>query len=346
MRKMTYVGMDVHMNWIVAVWMEAHGRMESRSVTNDESGWKELEGAVGSEEVMAAYEASSCGFEVYDEFTKRGWKVWVLAPTHLGQSVRGRKTKTDLRDAKKLMDVVMAYGELGTGLPKVWVPGTEVREDREIVRQRLALAEGMTEVKNRITSLLRIHRVKKPETMKSLWTKKHVAWLRGLGTGKSVLGESVRKVVSSLVRELEFYEKEIEELNGEVEALSRKAAYEKPVAKMTEISGVGTLTAMTYLLEIGDAGRFKNRRQIASYLGLVPTSYESGEASNRKGHITRMGPARVRKVLNQAAWALLRENETWRAWYEQVAYRRGKKKAIVGVMRRLGIELWQRARTA
>lgn len=81
-------------------------------------------------------------------------------------------------------------------------------------------------------------------------------------------------------------------------------------------------------------------------LGLVPSSDESGEASNRKGHITHLGPARVRKVLTQAAWILVRHDPEWREWYAPLAARRGKLKAITGVARRLGIELWRRAKSA
>jgi transposase len=115
---------------------------------------------------------------------------------------------------------------------------------------------------------------------------------------------------------------------------------------MTEVPGVGVLTALTFLVELGDVRRFCNRRQVGSYLGLVPASYESGDADDRKGHITRLGPPRVRKVLNQAAWHLVRLDPLWRTRYEAIAGRGGGKTAIVAIMRRLGIELWQRARAA
>ena len=115
---------------------------------------------------------------------------------------------------------------------------------------------------------------------------------------------------------------------------------------MTELSGVGILTALTFLVELGDLSRFDNRRQVGSYLGLVPACYESGEANDRKGHITRLGPPRVRKVLNQAAWHLVRLDPLWRKRYEEIEGRRGAKKAITAVMRKLGIELWQRAKSA
>jgi len=240
---------------------------------------------------------------------------------------------------------LMSHGELGTELATIWIPSRELQEDREIVRRRLKLSESSCRVKNGILSLLRMHRIKRPEDIKTGWTRKHVAWLKDLAAG-TALSASVRTVLSSLVRELEFVEAEIELVQEAVEALAKDERYEAAVEKMSEVPGVGMLTALTFLLELGDLRRFRNRRQIGSYLGLVPASYESGEADDRKGHITGLGPPRVRKVLNQAAWHLVRLDAVWRARYERIAYRGGAKTAIVAVMRRLGIELWQRAKSA
>ena len=191
-----------------------------------------------------------------------------------------------------------------------------------------------------------MHAVKRPEDLKTLWTKKHQAWLKEMSQDGQQLGAAVRTSLASQLRELGFLEKEIEGLQRKVEDLAEDPEYTQRVKKMTSRSGVGTLTAMTFLLELGDVDRFSNRRKVASYMGLVPTSYESGEANDRKGHITKMGPARIRKVLNQAAWAVIRTDPVWKAWYTQLAKRRKPKKAIVAVMRRLGIDLWQLAKTA
>lgn len=301
--------------------------------------------AVGAKEVWGVYEASSCGFEAYDRLSELGWKMSIVAPTHIAKSVHGRKRKTDLRDAKRLWEILMSHGELGTELAEIWIPSQELQEEREIVRRRLKLAENACRVKNGILSLLRMHKIKRPEGMKSAWTGKHVAWLRGL-TKEPKLGASVRLVLKSYLRELEFVEQEIQTLQEAVEALAEGAKYGSAVKKMTEIPGVGVLTALTFLVELGEVRRFQNRRQVGSYLGLVPASYESGEADDRKGHITRLGPPRVRKVLNQAAWALVRLDPLWRKRYEAIAARRRPKTAIVAIMRKLGIELWHRAKSA
>jgi transposase len=345
MSKVTYVAMDVHLNLIAVVWGRAKEKPRCLIIDNTPAGWEKLVRAVGLGEIWGVYEASSCGFEVYDHFTKIGWKMSVVAPTHIPKSTHGRKRKTDLRDAKRLWDVLVAHGELGTELPDVWIPTQEIREERETIRRRLALAEHLTRVKNSIHGLLRMHKLKRPSELKSLWTQKYVAWLKGLVVSPS-LGIHVRGVLGSLVRELGFLGEEIAQLQADVEDLSQTQRYRGAVANMTQLDGVGVLTAMTFLVELGDVRRFNNRRQLASYLGLVPSSYESGDDNDHKGHVTRMGPARVRKVLNQAAWTIVRKDPRWKDKYSPLAERRGALKAIVAIMRKLGIELWHRAQAA
>jgi len=135
---------------------------------------------------------------------------------------------------------------------------------------------------------------------------------------------------------------ELKKVNRELEQLSGGDAYRVKVSVLRELPGVGLLTAMVFLTELGDLRRFKNRRALANYLGLTPRSYESGERDDRKGHISKLGPARVRKVLNQAAWALIRLDRYWRKWYEGDgrAPQHERKRRITAVMRRLGILMW------
>jgi transposase len=345
MSMVIYVGLDVHLNSIAAVWGRAKDKPRSMTVAPSEEGFEMLVKAVGTMDVWGVYEASSCGLETYDRLRELGWKMSIVAPTHIAKSVHRKKRKTDLRDAKHLWELLMSHGELGTELAEIWIPSRELQEQREIVRRRLKLSENSCRVKNGILSLLRMHKIKRPEGMKTAWTQKHVAWLRGLAKDESV-GASVKTVLASYVRELEFVREEMETLQEEVETLAEKPQYRRPVEKMTQVPGVATLTALTFLLELGELRRFDNRRQVGCYLGLVPASYESGDASDRKGHITRMGPPRIRRVLNQAAWQLVRLDPLWRKRYEGIKARGGAKTAIVAVMRKLGIELWQRAKSA
>ena len=104
------------------------------------------------------------------------------------------------------------------------------------------------------------------------------------------------------------------------------------------------LTALVFLVELGDLSRFRNRRQVGAYLGLVPATSESGQQTDRKGHLTRQGPARVRKVLNQAVWVRRVHEPKTKAFFDDLEQRAPKRKKIHAVahMRKLGILLWHR----
>ncbi len=341
MKQVTYVGLDVHKKSITAAFGPVKSKPESMKVTNDPKGWNRLADRLKLWDVQAVYEASSCAFEVYDEMTSRGWSVVVVAPSLLPKSDKERKNKTDVKDAVELRSRLVAHREAGATLPIVWVPPVPVREDRELVRRRLSLGEKVSGVKSGILSLLQVHKV--PEGDQSKWTKDHVNRLDYLCGQKSPLGKPVRVALGSLLAELRFLLDEEKRLQKELEDLAKEARHRAAAEKLTEVKGVGTLTAMTFLTELGDVSRFRNRRQLANYLGLTPSSHESGEATDRKGHITRQGPPRIRKVLNQAAWVHVRCLPEAKKRFGRLAFRRGVKKAIVAEMRRLGIELWHRA---
>ena len=143
----------------------------------------------------------------------------------------------------------------------------------------------------------------------------------------------------------ELYRDEQNKLDRAIKALSQTDRYRTACDELRKLPGVGLLTAMTFLTEMGDLERFHNRREVAAYLGLCPSSFESGETNDRKGRITRQGPARLRKMLCQAAWVSLRHCEESSAAFHRV--KGGKstrtKKALVAIMRRLAIKMWHRA---
>jgi transposase len=185
--------------------------------------------------------------------------------------------------------------------------------------------------------LLKRVRVQKPDELGSGWTMAFMRWLEELP-----LQRGARSTLSSLLRQLKSLEEEIEILDGEIEQLAGGERYGYPVVALRGIAGVGLLTAMVYLTEMGDLRRFSNRRQIGGYLGVVPSSNESGDSNDRKGHITHEGPDRVRKVLCQGVWARIRCDSKEALAYGRIVARNPKHKkiAVVACMRRLAVLMW------
>lgn len=308
---------------------------------------RERSRAAGGAGVIFAYEASGQGFGLYDELTAAGVECHVLAPTKIARSTQHRQRKTDEQDAEQILQLLRGHVLAGNPLPRVWIPDVQTRDDRELVRARLDAAEKAVTIKVQIQSLLKRNRLTRPEQLKCAWTKKASAWLR-MVTRDPAVGEGTRVTLASLLRQWEFLQAEIERLDEALESLAHSPRYAQATSELVKLQGVGVLTALVFLTEIGDLGRFANRRQISAYLGLVPRSYESGAAADRKGHITRQGPSRVRRVLCQAVWSRVRQEGADHAAYQRLVERNPKHKkiAVVAAMRRLGVRMWHRAQAA
>ena len=346
------VGCDLHdasMVLKVAVGTEAS---ICKEFSNTFSGRKKLitwlqslQRRVMGRRIVFGYEASGQGFGLYDQLGRAGIECYVLAPSHLPKRPYAARRKTDERDAEMLLKEIRAYVLAGNELPTVWVPDPELRDDRELVRTRLETAEKRTMVLNQIKSLLKRNYVEIPTEIGTRWTRRLIGWLEALSQQRIPgLKLSTAFILASLLRQAESLRREIMELDTSLLNLLNSARYRESAERLLEISGVGVVTAMVFLTELGDLSRFRNRRQLAAYLGLVPASHESGSQSDRKGHITRQGPARVRKVLCQAVWSRLRHCSDEQARHRRIAGGRpsGKKKATVACMRQLAIRMWHR----
>lgn len=355
MSKVTMIGCDLHdRTMMLKSAIDAGKPVKKAFATSNIAGmiaWaKKFSQKHGALRIVFAYEASGQGFGLYDELTDAGIECFVLAPTHLPHTAHRKKNKTDEKDAEMILDEVRAHVLAGRKLPAVWVPDTQTRDDREAVRMRLGVAEQRTRVKNQIRNLVKRTKLVFPEWFSGSgdWSRRSVQWLRDVAAGEvGQLKEGARITLASLVDLYEAMSQQVKTLDKAIARLAKTERYAKTFRKLKMMQGVGTLTAMVFLTEIGDLDRFANRRQLGAYLGLAPAAFESGERQDRKGRITRQGPSQVRHVLCQAAWAALRCSDHWRATYDRI--KRGSKKrgkiAIVAVMRQLGIAMWQTARS-
>jgi len=130
-------------------------------------------------------------------------------------------------------------------------------------------------------------------------------------------------------------------LRAQLEALAASEPYAKVVKALCEQSGVGTMSAIRLVLELGDIQRFPTTASLPHYLGLTPSEYSSGADINYRGHIMKCGPGTLRAILLQCAWAAVRRglDQDLGQVFERLAPRIGRKRAIVAVARRLAIKL-------
>jgi transposase len=348
MSQVIMVGCDLHDRSMLLRTAAGSGEPEERSFANDgpgRGGMLEYLFAFarrhGARRIVFAYEASGQGYGLYDLLTEQGLECHVLSPSHLPKTAKRKKQKTDSKDAQMPLEQVRAHVLAGNALPTVWTPPQALRNDRELVRARLETAEAQTRIKLQVFGFLKRFSVELPEWFRTnrSWTKRFVQWLR---TQAQRLAPVVIPVLEGQLVRFETFQRQLVDLDRHLRQLSRTPLYRQVCEALRKRPGVGLLTAMTFLTEMGDVTRFDNRRQVAAYLGLCPSSSESGDANDRKGHITRQGPGRVRKVLCQAAWAAVRTDTVTRATWERIkrgSPKRGKK-AIVAVMRQMAIRLW------
>lgn len=357
MRKFIMIGCDLHDKSMLLKIAEGRDAPEVRSFDNSPKGRKTMIAYLkrrakdaGGAVLVFAYEASGQGFGLYDELTDAGIRCYVLAPTKIARSQRHKSQKTDEKDAQQILELLRAFVLAGNPLPKVWIPDHQTRDDREMVRMRLDVGDKATGVKTQIQSLLKRNHLHRPKALGKGWTKSFWAWLeRSLAQPadpkQSPLMAGARASLSSLLRQLRFLEAERDRLDDQLVSLAWSPRYAALIREVTTLCGVGLLTALVFLTEMGDVSRFANRRQLGAYLGLVPRSNESGESNDRKGHITRQGSPRVRKVLCQAAWCRVRYNAEEREVYQRIKAKNPKKTkvAVVAAMRRLAVRMWHRA---
>lgn len=343
-----FVGCDSHEKTLVLKIAQNNGSIETKRFSASNSGRKRLiehfqqRRQTSEAQVVFAYEASAYGFILCDELKGAGFICHVLAPSKIERSPSQKRNKNDDRDAEHLLDIVRGHYLAGSKLPAVWVPDKQTRDDREPVQARHDLAEKQTRVKTQIQMLLKRNGLEKPEGIGGSWTRHHRQWLEGLSVAGQALHWGMRQALGTLLRQLAFLEQEQAALEGALKQLAETARRKPIVEQLRKETGVGLTTALKYATDIGDFKRFRRGRQVGAYFGLTPSSHESGQHNDRKGHITRQGPPLGRKMLCQATWSRVQHDKHEREVYQRLVIKNPKKKkiALVACMRRLAVRLW------
>ena len=322
--KAVYVGIDVHKeSWQVSVQSEGeeifHGRLPSKYHV-----LKSLFERFSSQRIKVAYEAGPCGFWLYDKLTADGIETIVVPPS-LIPIESGNKVKTDKRDSRKLANFLER-----NMLKRVHVLTEEERADRELVRTRRQIVEHRSSVARQIKSKLLFYGVESPFPAKHQWSKAYIQWLREQTTNHNALALSLDFMIN-------LYEQltdQIKKIMKKVIELTKNEKYAHKVALLKSIPGVGTLIAIEILVELQDMKRFKSAEKIASYIGLTPSEYSTGQYT-RQGRITRCGNKRVRTSLVEGSWILIYRDPVMRFKYERLKRRKGGKRAIIAIARHL-----------
>jgi transposase len=296
MKRIKFVGLDVHAETIAVAVAEQDGEIRSLGVIpNRGESIRKLVKKLGPvEQLRFCYEAGPTGYVVYWQLTGLGAKCEVVAPT-LVPVKSGERVKTDRRDALKL-----ARNHRAGELTPVWVPDAAHEALRDLVRAREAAKKDQLRAKNRLGKFLLRHGRRPPTGVKP-WTLNYLSWVKHEVHFKQAAQEAT---LLDYLHEVEHAELRIARLNLAIEEAvkSTPPRMRAVIEALQALRGVAQVVAVTLVAELGEVSRFTGARELMGYAGIVASEHSSGE-SNWRGGITKTGNAHVRRVVVEAAWA-------------------------------------------
>ncbi len=244
------------------------------------------------------------------------------------------KRKTDKDDAQRLAQLYRL-----DQLPTVTLPPTAVRQWRSLIACRQTLVGRRVAVQNRIRALFVAQGLPAPRGARA-WA---ATGLAGIASWAKPLGDCAADELWRGLLELSLTEyRQVCELIHQAEAkLDTLGQQHADVVLLQTVPGLGPRTAETVAAYLHDAPRFGSAKQVSAYSGLVPRQHQSGEM-DRRGRITKRGPALLRKMLVECAWCMIRYNAWARGIYQRLTGggQRRKKQAIVALARKILVRCW------
>jgi transposase len=311
-----YVGMDVHRKRSQVALLDEHGtQLLNRNLPNDPAELVPVLGTLAPGTPVAFEAAYGWGW-LADLLAELDLEPHLVHPTRC-KAIAAARLKNDKVDARTLAHLLRA--DL---LPEAWIAPQAVRDQRALLRHRAALVRTGTALKNRIHAVLADRGVRVPQR---LWSKAGRAWLAQLDLPPAprVIIDDCLAVIDQLIPIITRLERDL-------------LAHAKPdprVQALMALPGIGRITAMTLVAEIGDIARFPTARKLCAWAGLTP-QVRNSDRTIRHGHITKQGSAAVRFVLEEAA-EQAKMRPPFARFYAQCAARRGRHIATVAVARKL-----------
>jgi len=274
-----------------------------------------------------AVEATGNWYWIVDEIEQAGLEPKLVHPRK-AKLMMGMINKTDKLDAHGLNQL-----QRNGTLPTVWIPPRELRDLREITRARMVLAGQRTRLKNRIQATLNKYGLVPEGEASDPFGKK----------ARLSLEEAVQKlplqtaqVTEMLLRQLDFVQKQIEELERKIRALVKDTV---EMDRLRSLPGIGWILSAVIALEVGEMTRFASAERYASYSGTTPRVHASGDKT-RYGRMRTDVNQYLRWAYMEAAHSVSLHCKTYperqvSCLYERIRGRKGHGKAIGAVARHL-----------
>jgi transposase len=315
------MGFDQHRAQITAEWVDTSTGEISRARVRpaDRAGVRRFLDRFRGQQLEVALEATTGWRFAVEELRAIDAGVHLAEPAETAAR-RGtkRRPKSDRADARHLRELLM------TGrLPESWIPPEHILDLRARVRLRHTLSAQRGEWQQRIQSVLYHHGC--PQRG-DLMNTDGLAWLAA-----RPLPACAREQVTIALAVIDALDTQLAPLDNELRAYARR----QPGCKaLLAHYGVGPLTAVTILAELGDPNRFSSSREAVRYSGLDITVHQSDQR-RAPGHLSRQGPPALRWALFEAAQCARRRTSPDHQYYLEAAARLGGNRACLAVARKL-----------
>jgi len=290
-----FVGLDVHKDSIAVAHAPDDRRAEVTYVGRIGTRPADVDALIRrlkakAERPVVAYEAGPCGYVLHRHLTSKKITCMVVAPSLIPRKP-GDRVKTDRRDAVTLARLLRS-GDLNP----VYVPTVDDEALRDLARAREDVVVTLKAAKFRLKSFLLRHGLH--YTGRADWNDAHRRYLARVvcpTPAQQIVYQESLHAVDEQVGRLRRLETELRDHVATWRLAPVVRAYQA-------LRGVQDTVAITVAAELGDITRFDNPRQLAAFLGLVPSEYSSGN-SRRLGGITKAGNGHARRVLIEGAWS-------------------------------------------
>lgn len=313
MEQITTVGIDLAKNVFSLHGVDAAGRtVLRRTVRRD----RLVETVAALSPCLIGMEACSGAHEWGRRFQQHGHSVKLMAPKFVAPY--RKSDKNDGNDAEAVCEAV-------TRPSMRFVPVKSVEQQALLAlhRVRQGFVVERTAVINRLRGLMSEFGVVLP--LRSVTVRRQAA------AAAETLPELAKRAIGDLLEQLRVLDERVDAYDDQIHAQARLS---EPARRLMQIRGIGPTTALAIVATVGNAREFKNGRQFAAWIGLVPGQYSTGGKS-RLGHISKRGDAYLRNLLVQGARSVLQtahmHQDRISRWAISLQERRGYFRALVAI---------------
>lgn len=327
-----FIGLDLaKMETQLALLNAAGQQIYSRRFESTRENFLQLASELGAADCVAL-EVTTNAFTIARLLLPSGARVTLSDPMRT-RIIAESKFKNDKIDARKLAEL-----DRVDYLPKVWLPDPDTETLRHLMSQRQSLVDRRTEQKNRIHSLLHRYLLRFPGT--DLFGAAGRSFLNALLPGETLALYDAFELHAAL-QEIDRRDAQLDEFQQLLaDFIGTRPPLLAQLDHLLSLTGVSLVVGAGLLAAIGEVTRFAKPKRLASYFGLVPSTYQSGDSRAYHGRITKRGRAQARWLVIEAAEHLRKSPGPLRSFYQRLAKKRGHNIAVVAVARKLTELCW------